>query len=157
MYLTRLLETFVNKAKLLAHKKFIDDNAKRIERLGETPGVLFELGKGNLQENQENDEEYSIGEQSSVQPVSSPARRFAQNMPAQRAPVEGSMLSQTSPTAYAPTGQSSQETLAGLSQLGMPLFAAHGGYISRGSISSSGPMEESGIFSVTRKPKQIVG
>lgn len=135
----------------------------RIEREGGQTVIDFNPEQGVYQRSEPDDGDDMLDGGSgddllgNADPANTPARRFAQNMPAQRAPVEGSVLSQTSPTAYAPTGQSSQETLAGLSQLGMPLFAAHGGYISRGSISSSEPMEESGIFSVTRKPKQIVG
>ena len=83
--------------------------------------------------------------------------KMAANMPPSRSPVSGSSLSQVSPVAPRPTGQTSQETLSGLSQLGMPLFANQGGYIDRGSMNTSVPMEESGIFSITKKPKQIVG
>ena len=104
-----------------------------------------------------------VGDQSSVQPVVPPVRQVAENIPPPRAPASGSVLSQSSPVAPRPTGQASQETLTGLSQLGMPfmtpqpVYAAHGGYISGGSRSNSGPMEESGIFSITRKPRQLVG
>ena len=102
-------------------------------------------------------EEDAVGDQSSLQPVAPPVRKMAANMPPSRSPVSGSSLSQVSPVAPRPMGQTSQETLSGLSQLGMPLFANQGGYIDRGSMNTSVPMEESGIFSITKKPKQIVG
>ena len=62
--------------------------------------------------------------------------------------VQGSSLASAKPLG--PTGQSSQQTLAGLEQIGLPLFptrAAHGGYITK----------ESGIMSVPCKPRQLVG
>ena len=147
----------LDRAKIWAHQRFISDNVRRVERYGESPGTLFEIGAGSSGMREPDDEEDRIGDQSSVQPVVPPVRQVAANIPPPRAPASGSVLSQSSPVAPRPTGQASQETLAGLSQLGMPLFAAHGGYISGGSRSNSGPMEESGIFSITRKPRQLVG
>jgi hypothetical protein len=106
---------------------------------------------------EEFDEPGSVGDQTSVQPVAPPTRRVASAMPPPRAPASGSILSQSSPVAPRPTGQASEQTLAGLSQLGMPLFAAHGGYITGGAGSGVGRMEQSGIMSVKRKPRQLVG
>jgi len=95
----------------------------------------------------------SIGPQSSLQLplnalVADPPQQVASVMPPPRAPVPASALSQVSLAGPPPMAQApaSQETLAGLSQLGMPLFAKHGGYI-----------EKSGIMSVKRKPRQLVG
>tara|TARA_R110000737_G_scaffold311271_3_gene320206 strand:- start:294 stop:1331 length:1038 start_codon:yes stop_codon:yes gene_type:complete len=64
------------------------------------------------------------------------------------------------PPPTPPPGQASQQTLAGLAQMGMPLFpigAAHGGYITGGAGSGAGRMEDCGIMSVRRKPRQLVG
>ena len=76
-----------------------------------------------------------------------------------RGPVRGSTLGQTSALGSRLPGQSSQGTLAGLSQLGMPLFAAHGGYVTRDAESGGGRIQESGIMSVKcgPKPRQLVG
>ena len=148
-----------DRAKIWAQQRFISDNVRRVQRFGERPGTLFEVGAGasGMREPDEVDETGGVGPQTSVQPVAPPTRRVASAMPAPRAPASGSILSQSSPVAPRPTGQSSQETLAGLSQLGMPLFAAHGGYITGGAGSGVGRMEESGIMSVKRKPRQLVG
>ena len=136
------------------YKRQIDDNARRIERFGRAPGVLFEIGAEALDMREPDDE--SIGPQSAVQPAAPPARQMAAAMPAPRAPRADSTLGQVSPISpISPAGQApaapaqapaSQETLAGLSQLGMPLFAKHGGYI-----------EKSGIMSVKPKARQLVG
>ena len=72
------------------------------------------------------------------------------------------MLSQVNPVGPRPTGQVSEATLAGLSQVGLPLFAgppglADGGHITAGAGSGVGRMEESGIMSIQCKPRQIVG
>jgi len=79
-----------------------------------------------------------------------------------RAPARASMLSQVNPVGPRPTGQVSEATLAGLSQVGLPLFAgppglADGGHITAGAGSGVGRMEESGIMSIQCKPRQIVG
>ena len=111
---------------------------------------------------EELDESEDIGDQSSVQPAGPPARRMAANNMQLRAPVRSSLLNQTSGTGQPPaqtaaTGKSSQQTLAELSQLGMPLFANHGGHVTGGAGSGVGRMEESGIMSVPCKPRQLVG
>ena len=148
-----------DRAKIWAQQRFISDNVRRVQRFGERPGTLFEIGAGasGMREPDEVDEPGSVGPQSSVQPVAPPTRRVASAMPPPRAPASGSILSQSSPVAPRPTGQASEQTLAGLSQLGMPLFAAHGGYITGGAGSGVGRMEQSGIMSVKRKPRQLVG
>ena len=65
------------------------------------------------------------------------------NAPPSRPPIPASTLSNT--------GQSSQETLSGLSQLGLPLFEFNrGGHVGK-------RMATSGIMAVPRKPRQIVG
>jgi hypothetical protein len=92
----------------------------------------------------------------SLQPPGPASRLVASNMPPSRAPVPESVLGQVSPVGQRPmpTGTVSQETLAGLSQVGLPLFhAAHGGYVNGGESRS----EESGIMSIGCKPRQIVG
>ena len=155
---------FWDKVKLRAHHNFVTKNAERIRRLGQAPGVLYEIGEPTKYE--ELDETGDIGDQSSVQPAGPPARRMAASNMQLRTPVRASLLSQASGTGQgpaptgqgpAPTGQASQQTLAGLSQLGMPLFANHGGFITGGAGSGVGRMEESGIMSVPRKPRQLVG
>ena len=146
-------------SKKWAQHRFIDDNARRIERFGRAPGVLFEIGAEALDMREPDDE--SIGPQSSLQPASPPARQMAAAMPAPRAPRADSTLGQVSPISpispISPAGQAPaapaqapQETLARLDQLGMSLFdtvnAKHGGYI-----------EKSGIMSVNPKARQLVG
>jgi hypothetical protein len=94
------------------------------------------------------------------EPTGARPRLVASYVPS-RAPVPESVLSRVSPVGQQPmpvgprpTGPVSQETLAGLSQVGLPLFhAAHGGYVNGGESRS----EESGIMSIGCKPRQIVG
>ena len=106
----------------------------------------------------------SIGPQTSVQPSGPANRRTMASYVPPRAPVQGSVLSRVSPVGQQPmpvgprpTGPVSQETLAGLSQVGLPLFANYGGHITAGAGSGVGRNEESGIMSVRCKPRQIVG
>lgn len=139
--------SLMKRAKIWAHKKFISDNARRIERLSQRPGTVFEIGVG-ASGAREPDEDESVGDQTSVVPAAPPTRRVASAMPPPRAPAAASTLSQVSPVGPRPTGQASQQTLTNLSQLGMPLFAARdGGYVSN---------KPSGIMSI-KKNKQIVG
>ena len=98
-------------------------------------------------------DEEDTGDQTSVQPVATPARPYAANMPPPRPPAAGSVLSQVNPVAPRPTGQASQQTMAGLSQLGIPLFANRGGYITKPDTGK----KTSGIMSVNCKPRQMVG
>jgi len=79
------------------------------------------------------------------------------NMPPPRAPDPASLLSQVNPVGPRRLmGQASPETLAGLSQVGLPLFAAHGGYINGGDARGVGRRTESGIMSLGHKPRQMV-
>jgi len=95
-----------------------------------------------------------VSPQTSVQPD----RLVASNMPPSRAPAPASLLSQVNPIGpRRPMGQASPETLAGLSQVGLPLFAAYGGYINGGAARGVGRRTESGIMSIGHKPRQIVG
>ena len=141
----------LKRAQLYAHKKFISDNARRIRRLSQRPGTVFEIGAGATEMREPDDE--SIGPQSSLQRplnalVADTPQQVASAMPPPRAPVPASALSQVSLAGPPPMAQApaSQETLAGLNQLGMPLFAKEGGYI-----------EKSGIMSVKPKARQLVG
>ena len=123
---------------------------------------------------EEFDEPGGVGPQSSVQPVAAPTRRVASARPPPRAPSSASILSQSSPIGLQrpafqgvdepggqrPTGQASQVVAArGRELFGAndTVFAAHGGYITGGAGSGVGRMEESGIMSVKRKPRQLVG
>ena len=97
---------------------------------------------------EEADEDEAVGDQSSGVPAAPPTRQVSSAMPPPRAPAAASTLSQVNPVGPRPTGQASQQTLANLSQLGMPLFAARdGGYVSN---------KPSGIMSI-KKNRQIVG
>ena len=122
----------------------------RIEREGGQKVIEFDPEQGVYQRR-------GVGDQSSVVPAEPPTRRVSSAMPPPRAPAASSTLSQVSPIGPPPTGQASQETLAGLSQIGLPLFASHGGYIIGGAGSGVGRVEESGIMSVRKKPRQVVG
>jgi hypothetical protein len=100
-----------------------------------------------------------VGDLSAVQPAGPPPRRMAASVP-RRDVTPASMMSQVNPVGpppapagpAAPAGQASQQTLAGLSQMGLPLFANRGGYIGGGDRK-----KESGIMSVPCKPRQMVG
>jgi hypothetical protein len=96
---------------------------------------------------EEVDEPGGVGPQSSVQPVAAPVRQVAANMPPPRAPASGSILSQSSPVAPRPTGQAPNVTPQQLADVGLDLFTAKNG----------GFVERSGIMSVKRKPRQLVG
>ena len=92
------------------------------------------------------DEGYSPGPQTSLQP---PARRMAASASQSNRPSLASTLSQVNPVGP-PTGPSSQEMVQrGRDVFGPndPIFAAHGGYLTK----------ESGIMSVPCKPRQLVG
>ena len=141
--------------KLWGHQKFITDNARRIERLGKTPGTLFEIGAETL-DMREPDLPGGVGDLSAVQPAGPPPRRMAASVP-RRDVTPASMMSQVNPVGPPPAAAGpapggpapdSQQTLAGLSQMGLPLFANRGGYIGE---------KESGIMSVPCKPRQMVG
>jgi hypothetical protein len=158
-------------SKKWAQHRFIDDNARRIERLGKVPGVLFEISAEALDIRKEDEDEGDVGPQASLQQVSPPA--YSASAVPLRQPISASGLSNASPVSPSPTqvsmapapippptaqGTSSQEVI----DLGQKLFGANdkvfanqvfanqGGYIGR-------PMEHSGIMSVRNKPRQLVG
>ena len=118
----------------------------RIEREGGKTDIIFDPNEREYQRKR-------VGDQTSVQPVATPVRQYAAQRPPSRPPAAGSVLSQVSPVAPRPMAQASQQTMAGLSQLGMPLFAAHGGYITKPDAGK----KNSGIMSVNCKPRQMVG
>ena len=98
------------------------------------------------------EEDTDFDEVSSAQPVAPPVRQVAANMPPPRPPVAASSLGQVNPLGGPPPmaqGPVSPQTMSGLSQVGLPLFANQGGYIDK--------TEDSGIMSVKCKPRQIVG
>ena len=149
-------ESLMKRARIWGHQKFIGDNARRIERLGKTPGTLFEIGAEAL-DMRESDIPENVGPQSAVQPAGPPPRRMAASVP-QREVTPASMMSRVNPVGPAPAapaqaGQTSQQTLAGLRELGMPLFVNQGGYIGGGDQQE----QPGGIMSVRRKPRQMVG
>jgi hypothetical protein len=153
------------RAMIWAHRKFISDNARRIERLGKRPGTLFEIGAEatGLREPDEEIGEEIIAPQSSAAPVARPLQRVASAMPAPRAPSSASALSQVNPVGPPPMAQGpmaqgpmAQGPMAqGTMEKGQQLFgandivfsAAHGGYADK----------NSGIMSIKCKPQQIVG
>ena len=159
------------RVKLWAHEKFIGDNARRIRRLGQAPGVLYETGEPTKYE--EMDEPGSVGPQSSVAPAAPRSVRYAMRNARPSAPVVqvsslagagarplgASAPPASSPQAAPPANpQQSTQTLARMSQLGIPLFRGnHGGYVG-GAGSGVGRLQESeGIMSVRRKGRQLVG
>ena len=148
-----------------AKETFINKNAQFMKQFPGLPGNIYELmdpkNYGFI------DETGDIGDQSSVQPAGPPARRMAASNTPLRTPVRASLLSQASGTGQgpAPTGRQAAEQLAQtaattpqrMAEMGIPLFANHGGFITGGAGSGVGRMEESGIMSVPRKPRQLVG
>ena len=112
--------------------------------------IRYEIEKGLQQEDTGDDA--GVGPQVFAEPVAPPVRQVAANMPPPRPPVAASSLGQVNPLGGPPPtaqGRVSPQTLSGLSQLGLPLFANKGGYIDK--------TEDSGIMSVKCKPRQIVG
>jgi hypothetical protein len=124
---------------------------------------------------EELDEPGGMGDRSSVQPAGPPPRRMGADMKL-TPPVPSSSLSQASGTgqAPAPTGQqpaapprTTGTPSPDVVQQGQQLFGPndpvfgpgfrHGGYVTGGAGSGVGRMEESGIMSVPRKPRQLVG
>ena len=71
--------------------------------------------------------------------------------------VQDSVLSLADPLSMPRSQPPSPQTLARLEQMGMPLFARHGGLITGGAGSGVGRMEASGIMAVKKKPRQLVG
>jgi len=137
-------------SKKWAQHRFIDDNARRIERLGKVPGVLFEIGAEALDMREPDEEigEEIIAPQSSAPPVAKPLQRVASVMPAPRPPSSASALSQVNPVGPGPMAQGTMERGQQIFGVHDPIFsAAHGGYADK----------NSGIMSIKCKPQQIVG
>jgi len=72
-----------------------------------------------------------------------------------------SILGQVDPVSRSlagaiPQGTPQPDTVARLEQFGLPLFAAHGGYINGGAARGVGRRTESGIMSLGHKPRQMV-
>jgi hypothetical protein len=144
-------------------------------------GWPYQLKDNRIRYAIENDPQYNkspvqprVEPQSSVQPAGPPPRRMGADMKL-RPPVPSSLLSQASGTgqAPAPTGQQPaappcpRNPSPDVVQQGqrwrskrLPVFGPgfrHGGYVTGGAGSGVGRMEESGIMSVPRKPRQLVG
>ena len=137
-----------DRARIWAHQKFIGDNARRIQRLGRTPGTLYEIGEPTKYQELDDEE----GPQAYLRPLSAPVRQVATAIPA-RPPLAASALSRVSPVGPAPMAQGpiAPEMMARGQQIfgaNDPIFsAAHGGYADK----------NSGIMSIKCKPQQIVG
>ena len=134
---------FWDKVKLRAHHNFVEKNAERIRRLGQAPGVLYEIGEPTKYEKLD---EAAPGPQAYARPTQPPRRRVA-SAPL-NPPIGASILGQTNVLAPPPQGQAPSpqgridpQRMAQMSDLGMPLFRGNKG----------------GIVSVPRKPKQLVG
>jgi hypothetical protein len=147
--------------------------AKGVINIVNVPGAVIRRPGAGLsiieRGTEELDEPGGMGDRSSVQPAGPPPRRMAADMQL-RPPVRSSLLSQASGTgqAPAPTGQqpaappvpNAATTPQRMEEIGLPLFGPgfrHGGYVTGGAGSGVGRMEESGIMSVPRKPRQLVG
>ena len=90
-----------------------------------------------------------------------PARRTPSPRANNRPPSGASVLGQVR-MPPPPTRGPSPETAADMDRLGLPLFpvyASHGGYVTRDAESGGGRIQESGIMSVKcgPKPRQLVG
>ena len=127
-----------SRIKLWAQKKFIDDNARRIERIGRTPSVLYEIGDPYKYEGSAEETD----QQSSLE-LAPPTMALSNRMPPPRPRVSGSSLDRVNPLQFAAaspppqqfagastSGPPNPEIMAGLDQLGMPLFASKGGLAS---------------------------
>lgn len=128
--------------KLYAHENFITKNGQRLRRLGQTPGVLYEIGEPTKYEELEGP---VIGPVTEVAPEPRPTRQLAQSM--MPTPNPASALNNVNiaapispPQQPSAASQASPQTLARLEQVGLPLFANKGG-----------------IMSVRPKPRQMVG
>jgi hypothetical protein len=116
---------------------------------------IIERGTEELEELEELDE-----------PAGPPPRRMAADMKL-RPPVRSSLLSQASGTGQAPAPTGPPSPVQAPAPTGQDLFGEndpvfgsgfrHGGYVTGGAGSGVGRMEESGIMSVPRKPRQLVG
>ena len=119
------------------------------KRVGTSPGTGVSIA--TPPEEQEEQKEDNRG--AAVSPTRIPTASV------QRPVVQDSVLSLADPLNM-PRSQPpspSPQTLARLEQMGMPLFARHGGLITGGAGSGVGRMEESGIMAIQKKPRQLVG
>ena len=142
-------------------------------RMGGGPGGrFFQLEDNRIRYAIENDPQYNPEARVGTQ------RTLAGQAPAAQAPAAQAPAAQA-PAAQAPAARvGTQRTLAGqapvqgsslasVNPLGTALFGAndpvfglgfrHGGYVTGGAGSGVGRMEESGIMSIKRKPRQLVG
>lgn len=123
------------RVKLWAHEKFIGDNARRIKRLGQAPGVLYETGEPTKYE--EVDEPGDVGPQSAVTPAAPRRRQVAMAVPS-RPPVQGSALANVNPVG---SQRPSPQTIARGQQIfgvNDPIFANKGGFL----IKPNSPLEK---------------
>ena len=139
-------EKVMRRIRLWAHQKFIGDNARRIQKLGRTPGAVFEIGAKALGLREEELDDVDL--HSSV--VVPQQRQMASNVQG-RPPISDSLLARTSGIgapgqlpAQRPTGQASPETM----QRGQQIF---------GPLDPIFQASHGGIVSVKRKGRQLVG
>jgi len=151
------------RAKLWAHDKFIGDNARRIERIGKAPGVIYEIGEPTKYQDQ--DERAARAEKQRLEwinrnqgkspsaslpmPQANVARAEKQRLdwmkrstapaPSASLPNPASVLSRVNPVGIAPQGTSQLDTVARMDQVGLPLFTAAKGGIA--SIKSKKPRQ----------------
>jgi hypothetical protein len=132
-------------------------------RMGGGPGGrFFQLEDNRIRYAIENDPQYNpearVGTQRTLAGQAPAAQAPAAQAPAARvgtqrtlagqAPVQGSSLASANPLGTA---------LFGANDPVFGLGFRHGGYVTGGAGSGVGRMEESGIMSVKRKPRQLVG
>ena len=126
-----------DRLKLWAHYNFIGRNSERLKRMGQAPGILYEVGEPTKYEDVQ---EQDTDQQSSLE-LAPPT--MASRMPPPRPRVSGSSLDRVNPLQFAAaspppqqfagastSGPPNPEIMAGLDQLGMPLFASKGGLAS---------------------------
>ena len=111
----------------------------------------------NRGEQELEDEDGIVGPQTSVQPVIPPVRRMAENAPPSLPVNPASMMNNVSAVGPAPAPRPAGPSSPGMAQRGRdvfgpndPIFANRGGHVGK-------RMAESGIMSVERKPRQLVG
>jgi len=127
--------------KLWAHYNFIGRNSERLKRMGQAPGILYEVGEPtkyeDVQEQDTDQQSLIVPEDASIGPPTM----------ASRPPVSGSSLDRVNPLQFAaaspppqqfagaspPSGTANQDTVAGLAEVGLPLFPA---FASKGGLAS---------------------
>jgi len=137
------------RAKLWAHKKFIEENARRIERMAKAPGIIYEIGEPTkyeeVLEKKTHPHQKVRAPQPSLEPTT-PTPDSQTTIPPTMAslmqgqpPVDGSTLAQIRPL--------DRRQLADTMQRGQEVF---------------GPMDrvftanKGGLASLQRKPRQMV-